>query len=151
MIPLCTTAIASVQSWCGCALVSFGAPWVAQRVCAIPIDPLIGDASTAVSSITILPAALRVSRPFPLSVATPAESYPRYSRRLSPSINIGAAVLDPMYPTIPHIRPFLDLACGAHCGVRVQSIYWFPCTLYQFARAPLRGSLGNHAHDGLGP
>src|SRR5215831_3944083 len=37
--------------------------------------------------------------------ATPAESYPRYSRRLSPSTTMSTAVLSPMYPTMPHISP----------------------------------------------
>ena len=35
MMPLCTTASRSVA--CGCALVSFGRPWVAQRVWPMPI------------------------------------------------------------------------------------------------------------------
>ena len=42
MMPLCTTAIVPVQSTCGCALHSFGAPCVAQRVCAMPTVPWIG-------------------------------------------------------------------------------------------------------------
>ena len=37
MMPLCTTASRSVA--CGCALLSFGRPWVAQRVWPMPIVP----------------------------------------------------------------------------------------------------------------
>src|SRR5207249_4129156 len=35
--------------------------------------------------------------------ATPAESYPRYSRRLRPSKRMGTASCFPTYPTMPHI------------------------------------------------
>src|SRR6266481_7051350 len=35
--------------------------------------------------------------------AMPAESYPRYSKFLMPSMRRGAAFLFPMYPNIPHI------------------------------------------------
>ena len=45
IVPLCTTATAPVQSTCGCALRSFGAPWVAQRVCPIPRVPCSVPAS----------------------------------------------------------------------------------------------------------
>ena len=38
MMPLCTTASRSVA--CGCALLSVGLPWVAQRVWPMPIVPL---------------------------------------------------------------------------------------------------------------
>src|SRR3989475_783782 len=37
------------------------------------------------------------------TIATPALSYPRYSRRLRPSSRIGRASRRPAYPTIPHI------------------------------------------------
>ncbi len=40
MMPLCTTAMRSVA--CGCALLSVGLPWVAQRVWPMPIVPLSG-------------------------------------------------------------------------------------------------------------
>jgi hypothetical protein len=36
MMPLWTTAI-SPPEMCGCALADVGAPWVAQRVCEIPV------------------------------------------------------------------------------------------------------------------
>ena len=75
MIPLCTTAISLVQSWCGCALHSFGGPCVAQRVCAMPVVPLTGEPSTASSSFAIFPLAFRVSTCAPPSSSeTPALS-----------------------------------------------------------------------------
>jgi hypothetical protein len=37
------------------------------------------------------------------TMATPAESYPRYSRRRSPSTMTSTASFSPTYPTIPHI------------------------------------------------
>src|SRR5260370_24834204 len=50
-----------------------------------------------------LPEARRISIfPFWLTTAMPAESYPRYSRRRSPSRIRGTTFLGPMYPTMPH-------------------------------------------------
>src|SRR5438552_19194525 len=50
-----------------------------------------------------LPEARRISiLPFWLTTAIPAESYPRYSRRRSPSRIRGTTFLGPMYPTMPH-------------------------------------------------
>ena len=37
MIPLCTSATRRPKPRCGCALTSLGAPWVAQRVCPMPV------------------------------------------------------------------------------------------------------------------
>ena len=74
MIPLCTTPMCSSQLICGCELMKFGAPCVAQRVCAIPSVPLIGAESTRLSSSEIFPGALRVSSPLPFMIAIPAES-----------------------------------------------------------------------------
>ncbi len=37
MIPLCTSAIRPEPPLCGWALMSLGAPWVAQRVCPMPV------------------------------------------------------------------------------------------------------------------
>ena len=96
MIPLWTTAMSPSHETCGCALQKLGAPWVAHRVCAMPSVPCTGAAATSVSSSTIFPAAFRVSTPLPFMIATPAESYPRYSRRLSPSIRSGEAMRGPM-------------------------------------------------------
>src|SRR3989454_5810546 len=53
------------------------------------------------------PASLRFSPPPPLSTATPAESYPRYSKRLKPSTKTETASLGPTYPTIPHTAQVL--------------------------------------------
>src|SRR5262245_30811495 len=44
----------------------------------------------------------RSTQPF-FTTATPAESYPRYSRRRSPSMSTGTTSLGPMYPMIPHM------------------------------------------------
>ena len=43
MMPLCTTAISPPET-CGCALTGVGAPCVAQRVCAMPVVPVMPPA-----------------------------------------------------------------------------------------------------------
>ena len=54
-----------------------------------------GSAASAASSLAILPGARRVASA-PLSrTATPAESYPRYSMRLSPSMRSGVTFRGP--------------------------------------------------------
>src|SRR5688572_24383351 len=105
MMPLCTTASVFVQSTCGCAFISHGRPWVAHRVCAMPSEPA-GEPTFAncASRFEILPRALQISRPWPLIVATPAESYPRYSSRFRAGTSTSTALLVPMYPTMPHIQ-----------------------------------------------
>src|SRR5579859_3769410 len=62
------------------------------------------------SRLRSLPSARRICRPSPLpSTAIPAESYPRYSSRRSPSMMMGTTLLLPTYPTIPHIwNPPMD-------------------------------------------
>jgi hypothetical protein len=92
MIPLWITATLPVQSRCGWALRSVGRPWVAHRVCPIPVTPpsAVSDPS-APSSTSSFPA-FRTTWTFPpSSTATPAESYPRYSSRRSPASRIGSA------------------------------------------------------------
>ena len=42
--------------------------------------------------------------PWPFWMATPAESYPRYSSLRSPPTSTSVASFAPTYPTIPHIR-----------------------------------------------
>ena len=54
------------------------------------------------------PTARTRSIPCALSTATPAESYPRYSRRLKPSINVETTFLFEIAPTMPHIDFFLN-------------------------------------------
>ena len=72
-MPLCTTAI--LPERCGCALISDGSPCVAQRVCAIPVPPNKGLASSASSNAFTLPTRRKIciclSAP---NTATPAES-----------------------------------------------------------------------------
>src|SRR6266496_2029382 len=56
------------------------------------------------SKLRSLPSARRIWRPSPLpQTAIPAESYPRYSSRRSPSRMTGTTRFLPTYPTIPHM------------------------------------------------
>src|SRR3989304_6418906 len=104
MIPLCITAISFLQSIWGCAFSIVGVPWVAHRVCAIPIVAWILFPLSFFSSSAILPTAFS-HRKVPFSInATPEESYPRYSSLLMPSRRTLMVSLCPIYPTIPHIR-----------------------------------------------
>src|SRR4029078_7000916 len=104
MIPLWTTTIRPVQSRCGWAFSSVGRPCVAQRVCPMPYSPATGFRRMGSSRLRSFPEARRTVRHFPpCRTAIPAESYPRYSRRLKPSRMMGTAFCCPMYPTIPHI------------------------------------------------
>src|SRR5450759_4563503 len=103
MMPLWTTTMRPVQSRCGWAFSSVGRPCVAQRVCPMPYSPSRGLPAITSSRRASLPALRRSSIwPF-LTTATPAESYPRYSRRRSPSMRIGTTSLSPIYPMIPHM------------------------------------------------
>ena len=86
MMPLWISASlpSSPPRW-GWALASVGPPWVAQRVCPMPVlEPGIGSASIAAVRLASLPARLRVATWVPSTSATPAESYPRYSSRAQP-------------------------------------------------------------------
>ncbi len=74
MMPLCTTAMLLSQLICGCAFTKFGAPWVAQRVWAMPMVPLTGSFSMVFSNCEIFPGALRTCMPLPFTSATPALS-----------------------------------------------------------------------------
>ena len=75
MMPLCTTAMRPVASVCGCALRSFGAPWVAQRVWPMPVVPVIVRLASSLSRFSIRPAFLATcSVPSGPTTATPAES-----------------------------------------------------------------------------
>jgi hypothetical protein len=44
-MPLCTTTTSPVMPICGWALRALGSPWVAQRVCPMPIAPTRGDSA----------------------------------------------------------------------------------------------------------
>ncbi len=75
MMPLCTIATRPVAPRCGWALTSLGAPWVAQRVCPMPIvEGGSGSASTTFSRLASLPAFLRVTSAPSSTSAMPAES-----------------------------------------------------------------------------
>src|SRR5207253_10773663 len=69
----------------------------------MPTVPLTGRSRSIASSPLIRPAARRTCSPSRLRTATPAESYPRYSSRFSPSRIRPTASLSPTYPTMPHI------------------------------------------------
>ena len=57
MMPLCTSATRPVRPRCGCALTSLGAPWVAQRVCPMPVvESGSGESAMAFSRLASLPA-----------------------------------------------------------------------------------------------
>ena len=103
-MPLWTTAIRPAASVCGWALRSLGSPWVAQRVWAIPTLPGPGSSPIAARRSSTRPTAFVVRRALRWATAIPAESYPRYSRRASPSTRILDAGRVPTYPTMPHMR-----------------------------------------------
>src|SRR6476469_10781044 len=78
----------------------------------MPTVPPSGSRSSRVSNARSLPSARRRPSAPRSRVATPAESYPLYSRRLSASTSCPATGLVPKIPTIPHIRldgPFAQL------------------------------------------
>src|SRR6478672_9466375 len=108
MIPLCTSA--TDPTMCGWALPTVGAPCVAQRVCAMPVVPCSGCAASSRARLSSLPSARRRTSSPPSIVQMPAESYPRYSSRLSPSNRRCATSDFPTIPTIPHIRLLRRLA-----------------------------------------
>jgi len=103
MMPLWMTAMRPDWSVCGWALGVVGAPCVAQRVWPIPSVPAGICPSICCSRAESFPADFMIFRPFPLTTAIPAESYPRYSIRRRPSMSSPAACRGPMYPTMPHI------------------------------------------------
>src|SRR3989344_538578 len=101
-MPLCTTAIVPSQERCGCALHSVTPPCVAHRVWAIAIV----ERSENDSGFTppIFPTFLVIAISPSIFRATPHESYPRYSRFLSPRTTIlPASTRFPPYPKIPHM------------------------------------------------
>ena len=92
MIPLWMTATRPPLETCGWALMSVGPPWVAHRVCPIPVvEGSIGSAASSDRRFSSLPAFLRTSSAPLATTATPAESYPRYSRRFSPATTTSTA------------------------------------------------------------
>jgi hypothetical protein len=61
----------------------------------MPTLPSTGLVLITCSSCEIFPLAFRVSTPFPFMIEMPAESYPRYSSRFSPSMSIAALFFGP--------------------------------------------------------
>ena len=101
---------------CGWAFWSVGPPWVAQRVCPIPVvDAGQRVAVEGVLEVDELAGPLLEARRPSVTRATPAESYPRYSRRARPSMTTSSAMpsVRPTYPTIPHMRASLVAAAPA--------------------------------------
>ncbi len=96
MIPLWITATVPEQSTWGWAFRSVGR--AVRRPARVAHRDVAGRMpvrrSSAASSSASFPARLTTVRP-PSSTATPAESYPRYSRRRSPSRTIGRASSGP--------------------------------------------------------
>ena len=85
--PDCDIATTSVRRGWGWAFTSEGAPFVAQRVCPMAaVAGGIGLRSTLSTRLASLPAFLCTTAcPMPEATsATPAESYPRYSKRCNP-------------------------------------------------------------------
>ena len=74
MMPLWITAIRPDWSVWGWALGVVGAPWVAHRVWPMPTVPPGKPPASSCSSMLSLPAALRISRPWPFTTAMPDES-----------------------------------------------------------------------------
>ena len=95
MMPLWMTAMRPDWSVWGWALGVVGAPCVAQRVWPMPTVPVGIRSLSSCSSTESLPAAFMILSPWPLTTAMPAESYPRYSSRRSPSISRPAACRGP--------------------------------------------------------
>src|SRR3989338_2829317 len=110
MMPLWTTAMALSSVRCGWALHSVTPPCVAQRVCPI------ASAQSSLKSRPLIPlifpvAFFRERLPSCSFHATPQESYPRYSRLLSPSTAIIAASRRlPEYPKIPHMGDIVRMS-----------------------------------------
>src|SRR5215207_5467795 len=106
MMPLWTTATDLSADRCGWAFRSVGPPCVAHRVC--PMATVAAGSCRSArtfSRFASLPAFFaEVSSPS-ATTAIPAESYPRYSSRRSPSRTTSRASCGPTYPTIPHIGP----------------------------------------------
>src|ERR1035441_3264327 len=102
MIPLCTTATKASHEACGWAFARVTPPWVAHRVWEIPVRPFIPDARYLLSRSSILPTSFLTSSLPSLTVATPAESYPLYSTRLSPSNSLGEISSSEIPALIPH-------------------------------------------------
>src|SRR5574337_695623 len=122
MMPLWTTTRSPVQSLWGWAFSSVGRPWVAQRVWPSPTSPEKSRPHSTFSNSLIFPTLRWTTIRSCWRIARPAESYPRYSSRLSPSRRTGTTFLCPTYPTIPHIALPLSVS-GPNCRTRAALIH----------------------------
>lgn len=94
-MPLWMRAILPSSVVWGWAFGSVGAPWVAQRVWPMPKAPWRGVFPTASARAESFPERFTTLRPSGVRTAMPAESYPLYSRRRSPSKSTSVAFLKP--------------------------------------------------------
>ena len=117
MIPLWIRARRPVQSMWGWAFSAVGPPWVAQRVWPMAAACPVGASAVSSPSLATesVPPAARARQtvaadasPSPApstTMATPAESYPRYSSWCRAPRRIGMASDSPVTPMMPHIVP----------------------------------------------
>src|SRR5262245_3102402 len=78
----------------------------------MPMLPRGATGPRCASRSEIFPAAFRISSMLSFTVATPAESYPRYSRRRRAGMRTEMASRVPQYPTMPHMAPSGRLGAG---------------------------------------
>ena len=93
------------------ALLAEGASFTSETDTEV-VAPGRWSASSASWRLTSLPARFSLATPSSVTSATPAESYPRYSRRARPSMMTSRALpstFGPTYPTIPHMGGSLTI------------------------------------------
>ena len=116
MMPLWTTASRSVA--CGWALVSFGLPWVAHRVCPIPIAPESGASESFSSRLRSFPSGPATVQMAVFQRSDAGRIVSTIFEALQRLDDLGATADRPRMPTIPHIssnnpvpvRPGFNLA-----------------------------------------
>src|SRR5690606_31046425 len=127
----------------GWAFCSVGAPCVAHLVCPMPIRPASGSKLSFCARLPSLPSARRREISPSSSVATPALSYPRYSRRLSASTKRTATGSLPTMPTIPHmLSVLLCLLARQLLGCGGCENFLGPTWLVHLMRAPQGQCIG---------
>ena len=141
---------------CGCALIQFGAPCVAQRVCAMPKVPVTGSLLMTASSSEILPGALRTWRPLAVTSATPARVVAAVFEALEALEEEGRS------GTRADVADYSAHMLG-RLGIRdsgfdyttellqlLQGVQRDATLRYQLLRAGLRRGLGDHSYDRFG-
>src|SRR5579872_5211525 len=152
MIPLCTTATRPLQSTCGWALASVGWPWVAHRVWPMP-ELAWRRPPSAIrrrSDSERVPRAARARHSSePDCTTTPAESYPRYSRRSSPWRSTSITQSPPVTPMMPHMAKRLRLPGRLEAQLR-RAAHGLGQAVGSRRSRGLFGSLHHHPDDRLG-